>query len=300
MSESGTGLRLLTWNVQWCCGLDRVVDVARNVREARAFCDFDVLCLQEVAVNYPRLPGAPSHDQPALLAQLLPGYQLYYGPAVDELARDGTRQQFGNLIASRLPVAQVAHHMLPYPAEAGKKSMPRCCSVATVLTPLGPVRVMSTHMEFYSPRQRLAQLQALRALHAQACEQAAYPPLDDETGWPFQNKVHTRHAILCGDWNLEPDSEHHLALQAAFEPVEVPGQPAGFVPDALFDYWKLANPGQPHASTFQLFDRIYRPEPISVDYIFVSEGLRRHVRRVEVNLQTRASDHQPVLIELAL
>lgn len=292
-------MRLLTWNVQWCCGLDKVVDVARIVREARAFGDFDVLCLQEVAVNYPRLPGAPAHNQPMLLRNELPGFEFFYGPAVDELGRCGERQQFGNLIASRLPVAQVSHHMLPYPADAGKKSMPRSCTVATVRSAIGPVRVMTAHLEFYSRRQRWAQLQALRELHAQACEQAAFPPQDDETGWPFQNKVHTRHAVLCGDWNLEPDSEDHLALQQPFEPMASPTAPNVFVPDHLFDAWKVAHPVHPHAPTFQLYDRCYRPAPITVDYIFVSEGLRQHVQRVDVDLQTKASDHQPMLIELA-
>ena len=291
-------LRLLTWNVQWCYGLDQVVDVARIVREARAFADFDVLCLQEVAINYPRLPGSPAHDQPALLRQQLPEFEFFFGPAVDELGRDGERQQFGNLIASRLPVAQIAHHLLPYPSDAGKKSMPRSCSVATIRSALGPVRVMTAHLEFYSLRQRSAQVQAMRALHAQACEQAAFPPQDDETGWPFQNKLHTRHAILCGDWNLEPGSEEHLALQQPFEPIASPAAPNGFVPDQLFDAWKVAHPGQPHAPTFQLYDRSYRPAPITVDFIFVSAGLRQHVQRVEANLQSKASDHQPMLMEL--
>jgi len=289
--------KLLTWNVQWCYGLDHRVDVARIVREAQAFADFDVLCLQEVAVHYPGLPGGAGHDQPALLRGLLPGYEIHFGPAVDELGRHGARQQFGNLVASRLPVAQVAHHLLPYPAEAGKKSMPRSCSVATVLTPLGPVRVMTAHLEFYSKRQRVAQVQALRALHAEACEQAAFPPQDDESGWPFQNKVHTRDAILCGDWNLEPGSAEHLALQQPFDAGD-----AAFGADradALHDAWMVAHPGMAHAPTFQVFDRCYRPEPVTVDFIFVSEGLTGRVRRVEVDLQTQASDHQPVLIELA-
>lgn len=292
-------MRLLTWNVQWCCGLDQVVDVARILREARAFADFDVLCLQEVAVNYPRLAGSPAHDQPALLRAGLPGFELFYGPAVDELGRHGERQQFGNLIASRLPVAQISHHMLPYPADAGKKSMPRCCTVATVQSELGPLRVMTAHLEFYSRRQRTAQVHGLRALHAQACEQAAFAPQEDETGWPFQTKVHSRHAVLCGDWNLEPGSEDHSALQEPFEPAASPAAPDGFVADRLFDAWKVAHPGQPHAPTFQLYDRCYRPAPITVDYVFVSEGLRKYVRRVEVDLQTKASDHQPMLIVLA-
>ncbi len=291
-------MRLLTWNVQWCCGLDRRVDVARIVREAQSFADFDVLCLQEVAVHYPGLPGAPAHDQPALLRELLPGYALFYGPAVDERGPDGQRQQFGNLIASRLPVAHIAHHMLPYPADAGKKSMARSCSVATVCTAFGPVRVMTAHLEFYSRRQRAAQVQALRELHAQACEQAAFPPLDDTSGWPFQNKLHTRDAILCGDWNLEPGSDEYLALQQPFEATDTLSTPDGDRADALFDAWTVAHPGQPHAPTFQLFDRCYRPAPITVDYVLVSEGLRARVKRVEVDLQTQASDHQSVLIEL--
>ena len=106
-------MKLITWNVQWFCGLDGRVDVARVVRHAQAMADFDVLCLQEVAVNYPQLKGDASHDQPALVRSLLPGFEVCFGAAVDELADDGSgRRRFGNLIASRLPVAQVQHHVL--------------------------------------------------------------------------------------------------------------------------------------------------------------------------------------------
>lgn len=282
--------RLLTWNVQWCCGLDQRVDVARVAREALSFADPDVLCLQEVAVNYPGLPGGAGHDQPELLRELLPGYQVFYGPAVDEWSATHGRQQFGNLIASRWPLAQLSNHVLPYPADAGRKSMARSCLVATVQAPFGPVRVMTTHFEFYSLRQRQAQVRAVRALHAEACGQAAFPPQDDDSGWPFQNKVHASEAILCGDWNLEPGSAEHLAMGTAFDEPHV---------SALHDAWQVAYPGTPHAPTFQLHERRYRPAPITVDYLFVSEGLRSRVRRVAVDLQTRASDHQSVLLELA-
>ena len=51
---------LITWNVQWCRGVDGRVDPARIVAEAKALADFDVLCLQEIADNFPhpRLPGS--------------------------------------------------------------------------------------------------------------------------------------------------------------------------------------------------------------------------------------------------
>lgn len=295
-------MKLVTWNVQWCCGLDGRVDVARIVRDARALADFDLLCLQEVAVDYPGLPGAPAHDQPALLRELLPGFELFYGPAVSERGRHGRWQHFGNLIASRLPVLQVQHLALPYPAEAGRKSMPRACSVATVQAGFGPLRVMTTHLEFYAPRQRQAQVQGLREAHLQACEQAAFPPQDDETGWPFQNKVHTPDAVLCGDWNFETHMAEYALLQAANGRAAEPGLPGvqgqAFEAGRFVDAWTLAHPGQPHAPTFQVHDRRYRPQPVTVDFVFVTEGLRERVRDVTVDLQTKSSDHQPVCLEL--
>lgn len=39
--------------VQWFCGLDGVIDVARVVNDPRDMAEFDVICMQEVAVNYP-------------------------------------------------------------------------------------------------------------------------------------------------------------------------------------------------------------------------------------------------------
>jgi endonuclease/exonuclease/phosphatase family metal-dependent hydrolase len=36
-------MKLITWNTQWCCGLDGQVSVARIINDARAMADFDVL-----------------------------------------------------------------------------------------------------------------------------------------------------------------------------------------------------------------------------------------------------------------
>ncbi|MGZ5216124.1 MAG: endonuclease/exonuclease/phosphatase family protein [Caldimonas sp.] len=55
-------MKLVTWNIQWCLGVDGRVDPKRIVDEARAFCDFDVLCLQEVAANFPALQGSAGED----------------------------------------------------------------------------------------------------------------------------------------------------------------------------------------------------------------------------------------------
>ncbi len=281
-------MKLVTWNTQWCCGLDGAVSPQRIVDGACALGDFDVLCLQEVAQGFPRLQGAPG-DQPAQLAALLPGFRCFFGAAVDTFAADGARQRFGNLVATRLPVAQVQHHALPWPADDGVRSMPRLCTVVTVIDAvLGPVRVMTTHLEYYSAPQRLAQAQAVRALHDEACARAAAPPQPADDGSPFQSQVHTPHALLCGDFNAD-------AHDAAVAAVCVPGpHPA----HALRDAWPLAHGSAPHAPTFRVFDRTYGPDPLACDFVFVSASLAPRVRRIEVDGQTRASDHQPVCIEL--
>lgn len=292
-------MKLITWNVQWFCGLDGVVDVQRVVRDAQRIAGtggFDVLCLQEVAVNYPRLAGNAGFDQVAVLGSLLPGYQVFFGPAVDEFNRDpehlGQRQQFGNLLATRLPVHQVRHFSLPYPAEPkGVWSMPRMCTSVTLELPgIGPARIMTTHLEYFSPLQRSAQAQALVDLHAQACAHVNHPPAENRSGGPFQSKVHTRRAIVCGDFNFPQGSADYLRLVQPSFSAHVP---------TLHDAWGLAHGHDtPHPPTFCVFDRRYADQPTTSDFVFVSADLAPHVRRVDVDSLTQVSDHQPILLEL--
>ena len=289
-----TRLDILTWNVQWFCGLDGRVSVERVLAEARAIVDFDVLCLQEVAAHYPGLDGGADFDQAARVQALLPGFEVHYAPAVDEHGGhpDGRRQRFGNLLATRLPAAQVHRHTLPWPAEAGVRSMPRVCLSATLAdTPVGPLRVMTTHLEYYARTQRLAQADALRELHRQAAGHAALPPRagrDEDDGGPFQDKRHAAAAVLCGDFNFVAADDEYTRVQA---PVPRPAR-------RLVDAWTVAHAQRPHAPTFRLYDQRYGKEPITCDFFFVSEDLRPYVRDVQVEAASRASDHQPVWLRL--
>src|SRR5688572_18836847 len=63
----GGRMKLISWNTQWCRGLDGTVSPQRIVEAARAMADFDVLCLQEISQGFHRLQGAPG-DQPAQIA----------------------------------------------------------------------------------------------------------------------------------------------------------------------------------------------------------------------------------------
>lgn len=290
-------MQLITWNTQWCCGLDGVVDPARIVQGVRALGECDVLCLQEIAVNYPQLQGAPQNQVQQLQA-LLPGWQLFFGAAVDEFTAQG-RQQFGNLIATRLPVLQVQHYPLPYPADLEVRSMPRMCTTVTVQDPqLGPVRVMTTHLEFYSKRQRMAQARFLRRLHFEALSQVYAPAEQAQDGSPFQHKAHTPHAVLCGDFNLEACEPEYSVLASEASVIECleAGWPEQVVGTSWHDAWRVLHPEQAQPHTFKVFERRYGPQPVACDFVWVSESLRSHVRSFDIDSQTKASDHQPVRV----
>jgi len=285
-------MNLITWNIQWCRGCDGRVDPQRIVADARALADFDVLCLQEVADNFPGLAGSSGEDQFRELARLLPGYQPIAGVAVDVPDGSGGRRRFGNMVLSRLPVLRVLRHQLPWPAGQGQRGMPRLLLEVVVTSPLGALRVMTTHLEYYSAAQRAAQVEAIRRVHAQSCAHAREQEEPDKarelSGSPFEHHPQPATAILTGDFNFRPDDALHQRLQAPL---------AGEGP-ALVDAWSIAHPGVAHQNTNGVHDRIQWPSPYPCDFVYVTQDLRTRVGRVVVDAQTQASDHQPVLIEL--
>lgn len=290
------GLTLVTWNVQWCCGLDGRVDPERIVATARALGDFDVLCLQEVADNYPALAGRVDQDQSRQLAAALPGYTAWFGPAVDELRPGSGRSRFGNLILTRLPVLEHWTLRLPWPAEAGVPSMPRACTVVTVDAPgLGPLRIMTTHLEYHGRAARLAQAGALADHHREAVRLAGEPPPGRDDGTPFRPRAHTARAILCGDFNADAAGPEYALLTGSAGSTGSTGPAAG----GFLDAWSLGRPGEAQPPTFKVFSRTYGPTPVACDFIFVSPDLAGQVRWTEVDSETRASDHQPVLLALS-
>jgi endonuclease/exonuclease/phosphatase family metal-dependent hydrolase len=170
-------MRLVTWNIQWGMGIDRRVDLERIVRTARAMANFDVLCVQEVADNFPA-PGLEANDdrdQFAELARLLPGHTRVEGYGVDLAGEDGRRRRFGNAIFTRYGVLSIRRHPMPWPADPGVETMPRVAVEATLECPMGALRVTTTHLEYYSNVQRQAQAARLRELHEEACDRAARP-----------------------------------------------------------------------------------------------------------------------------
>jgi endonuclease/exonuclease/phosphatase family metal-dependent hydrolase len=281
---------LVSWNIQWGKGCDGVIDLARIVRDARTLADADVFCFQEVGINYPTLDGGTGDDQPATLGRLLPGYTVVYKSAIDVLGRDGTRRQFGNLILSRLPVLQSVMHLLPRPADPGGRNMQRQALEAVVDAPGGPVRIVTTHIEYYSAAHQAAQVEAIRAQHHEAAQFALHPvkPVDDEGH--YHTVARPASTIVCGDFNFEISAPPYARMLAPF----------GDGTPAFRDAWTIVHPGKPHDPTCGVHDTVqWKTGPHCRDFMFVTEDLAPRVRDVRVDVQTPSSDHQPVLLTLA-
>lgn len=278
-------MKLITWNIQWGLGADGVLDLARIVEHARDMADFDVLCLQEVADNWPELKESPHENQFSAFARLLPGFEAIEGVALETRDAEGRAKRFGNMLLTRLPVVQVLRHTLPWPA-VETNNMTRGLIEAVVRTDQGPLRLMTTHLEYSHPSIRAAQVEAVRAIHAAACERVATPRSDGQG--TYRRTAGAASAILTGDFNMKPEDPLLARLAAPFEADHPP----------LADAWTIANPGAPHPITSCIVDRSYG-QPHCCDYVFVSADLAPRVRSVACDEATRVSDHQPLLIELA-
>ena len=270
---------ILTWNIQCGLGCDGVFDLARIARVIRAMGDSDVLCLQEVARNDPAFGDGA--DQVARLQALFPEYEAFFGAGLDRRGEGGRRREFGNLLLSRLPVLQVFRHLLPHPAEGGIKHMQRQAIEAVVATAAGPLRVVTTHLEYFSSAHRAAQIGRLRQLQAEAADNVARPAKPAAS--PYDPVPRPAALVLCGDLNVQP---HEAEYGQLFAP-------------PLADAWRVVRGDEPHPPSTGLFDR--RQWPMGGhcrDYFAVTGDVAQRVAAVDMDAATDASDHQPLRLSL--
>lgn len=285
-------MKALSWNIQWGRGADGRADLARTIAILRDSGSPDVICLQEVARCWPGLKGQSlPEDAPARLIEALPGYQGVYFPCLERGDGRGGLVGFGNMILSRLPLGQVFRHLLPAPSDPAVPSMQRGCLEVQLETAAGPLRILSTHLEYYSKRQRLAQAEALCTLQQDALEEARLcgagrrPRRESMFGLPPR----CASALLCGDMNCEPDSAAHAAI--------VRGTTAA---PGWLDAWQCRHPDLPHPPSVGLHGAEWPDRAYCCDYFFISGDLASKVENVRILADVDASDHQPVLLELAI
>jgi endonuclease/exonuclease/phosphatase family metal-dependent hydrolase len=271
---------LVTWNIQYGKGCDGVVDLARIARVTRALGEADVICMQEVSRLEPDIAGGA--DQAAELQALFPEYEAFYGAGLDRAGDSPRRRrQFGNLLLSRLPVLQIFRHLLPRPAQAGTKHMQRVAVEAVIAARGAALRVITTHLEYYSAAHRRAQIARLYELQAEVAANAAQPPLPAAS--PFDPVPRPASLVLCGDLNLLPTDAEYQQLFG----------------EGLVDAWGAAHPGDAHPGSTGLHDRKQWPMGGHCrDYFVLTPDVAARIASLEMDAATDASDHQPLRLVL--
>jgi len=278
-------MKIVTWNIQWGCGMDGRVDLDRIVSTARELADFDVLCLQEVADGFTDLAGSWGENQFGEIAARLPGFTAVEGVNVDLPGEGRTRKRFGNMILSRLPVGRILRHALPWEADPTTRNMPRGLLDAEVEARHGTVRIMTTHLEYFSAALRQSQIAAIAHSIRRNAARAATPP--QSAGGTYAMGQGTASTILTGDFNLRADDPARVTLTTTLAEGGA----------GLHDAWQVLHPGVAHPPSFCIADQTYGA-PHCCDFLLVSDDLRERLRHIHYAVDTRASDHQPVLLEI--
>ena len=290
-------MKIVTYNIQYGRGRDGRFDLDRIADEIRGA---DVMALQEVECFWSRSGGV---DQPRLLSRHFPEHHAAYGPGVDlhlAGAEPGEasavrRRRFGNMLLSRSPLLTVRHHLLPkYGSLGPPMSLQRSALEAVIAVRGGHVRVYSVHLTHLSAETRLPQVEALLGIHANAVREG--PPVSgsgpgDEWKLDGMPPAMPRHAILLGDFNMQPDSGEYERLVGPISPY------GGRItnPEGFVDAWVEAGHAIDTGPTAEV-----RGRPARLDYCFVSAALKDRIRAVQVDSDAVGSDHQPVWMEIDL
>jgi endonuclease/exonuclease/phosphatase family metal-dependent hydrolase len=159
--------------------------------------------------------------------------------------------------------------------------MQRQAIEVVVATAASPLRVATTHLEYFSTAHRAAQIERLRTLQAEVAGNEALPPRAAAS--PYDPVPRPAALVLCGDLNVQP---HEAEYRQLFAP-------------GLLDAWRVARGAEPHPPSTGLFDR--RQWPMGGhcrDYFAVTAEVAQRVAAVEIDLATDASDHQPLRLAL--
>ena len=278
---------LVSWNIQYGKGVDGRIDLGRIAETVHKDELPDVLCLQEISRNYPSTDDGA--DQVKELEDLFPGYEHFFGAVHDRSGgKDKTRKQFGNLILTRISPVQVLHHLLPSPADPNVRFMSRQVAELVIPTNTIDLRLMTTHLEFFSKIQQLAQIERIREIHEEASWQF-HRPGKDMPDTPFELLKRPEKTIICGDFNFIPDSTPYQKMTARFPEKKMD----------LIDAWRTHHKGNSHTPTCCILDlKQLKNGPHCRDYFFISQSLVRKINQVSVNTETDASDHQPIRLVL--
>jgi endonuclease/exonuclease/phosphatase family metal-dependent hydrolase len=189
--EAARPLRIITYNVHSCIGLDGRLSPQRIARVLADF-DPDIVALQELDVGRARTGGA---DQAAAIAAAL-RMDLHFGPCLEV-----TGELYGNAVLSRLPMTLIKAERFPV---LGARHEQRGALWVKVQDGEQTLDVITTHLGLTQP-ERTRQVDRLLG--------------EDWLG----SSDCGPHIVLCGDFNAGPRSQVYWRLSGVLRDAQVAG-----------------------------------------------------------------------------
>lgn len=292
-------MKVVTYNIQWGMGKDGVIDLPRIAQTVH---DADIICLQEVEVNWRDGDGA---DQVSVLASLFPDHYLAFAPAVDIHNPSGSgkiaRRQYGVLTLSRWPILSARAYPLPkYPVVG--HLVDQTVAQELIIKPKGSgLRIYNTHLNYLSQAQRIHQVEVLLKLIEDAPKQGGpvsglgVGAREYQEDWMAVGAEDLANmplpAILLGDFNMRPNAPEYDLIVGQKDPYYGRLHKAHLFSDALTLSGLPEEDGKTHIDE-------NNPNFNRIDHIFVSGDLVPKVKKAWIDEDAIASDHQPIFAEI--
>ncbi|MFP4085101.1 MAG: endonuclease/exonuclease/phosphatase family protein [Desulfonatronovibrio sp.] len=242
-------IKLLNYNIHSCLNMDRRRSTARTAATLSRLCA-DIITLQEVDVHQKR--SNYIHQAAYLAEQLDMNYHFF-------ALKKNFDEQYGLAVMSRFPILDVVCTHLPA-MPAARPIEKRGLIMARVKTPLGPVKLLNTHLSLRAGDRKLQANALAQNKWIQNCTGSEEP------------------VVLCGDFNAGPGSFVYNTIADQLCDIQTIN-PARRYPRATFISWFPA---------------------LRIDHIFVSHHLSPVRVSVPRDFETRMiSDHLPLYAELA-
>lgn len=264
-------IKLATYNIQYCMGLDEKIDPDRI---ADAVGGADILALQEVDRFWER---SEDQDQVKELTRRLPHVHHVFAPGIDVHHPRLGRRQHGLMILSRWPI--LSHRTTPLPMRphpdlfVGQSLLQE----AVIATPEGALRLYNTHFN-YGDEALIAEQAAFSAAVMHQALQAGGvwgggnigrdksngddpPPMPETT-------------VLVGDLNVGPTSDAYRILMRS----------------GLVDPWVSLGQSEEGVTSSHLDDK-------RLDHVLCTEDCISDDAQMWIDTKAVGSDHMPVWLQ---
>jgi len=201
-------LRVLTWNIHGCRGMDGQISTHRVIRVLRQ-CEADIIALQEVDQHVER---SHRYDQSQEIAAALGKDHSFHS------IRSEGDGRYGLALLSKFPLADLEERIFTeYPARQGRVAESRGFQRALLHVNGTPVVVVNTHLGL-SRHERMQQTHEIKDV------------LQNETETPPPVEISA--TIICGDLNALPTTAAYKNLTTGLLDVQkvCPGKPSGTFP----------------------------------------------------------------------